>query len=77
MTSLGSEGKFFIAFAGKSKHRIGADDYSSIDGPRQVNPNERQRRVRNWIDQMGDQSRSRLRQGVKLAAKRHDPVIDF
>src|ERR1700730_16970370 len=53
-----AEGEFPIALAGKPKHRVGADDDSSVDRPGEMNPNKRKLWVWNGINQSVDQSRS-------------------
>ena len=53
---LGFEGKFLVAFAGKSKNCVGADDDSSVDGSGEMDSDKRKFWIWNGINQAIDQS---------------------
>ena len=53
----GVDGEFPIAFTGKTKHRVGAGDDSSINCLGEMNPHKRKTWIRNRINQTVDQSR--------------------
>ena len=62
-----------VAFAGERENGVRAGPHGAIVARREVNPEEWEARIGNWVEESRDQRAGVRRERVVVAAERHDP----
>ncbi len=70
------EGELRIAFAGKPEDCVWTDRHTAVDHARQMDPEKRERRIRDRVDQMLDDVVLVCGQPIVFAAEGYDPEVD-